>query len=93
MINVSVSELKNHLSAHLERVQAGDSVLVLDRRKPIAVIEPVGYGTGPGALEALIVSGTVQPPAAPSAPLEFLSLPKGQCGGVKAAILEERDGR
>lgn len=93
MITVSVSELKNQLSANLEKVRTGESILILDRRKPVAVIEPIGSRTGHGALEALIVSGTVQAPSAAPDAAGFLRLPKGQASGLQAALLEERDAR
>jgi antitoxin (DNA-binding transcriptional repressor) of toxin-antitoxin stability system len=40
-----VSELKNRLSYYLGRVRRGESILVLDRDRVIARIEPAG-GTG-----------------------------------------------
>jgi prevent-host-death family protein len=37
---VGVAELKARLSEHLRRVRAGESVIVLDRRTPIARLVP-----------------------------------------------------
>ena len=39
---VTISQLKNSLSAYLKKVQAGQTVLVLDRDQPIAKIERMG---------------------------------------------------
>jgi prevent-host-death family protein len=40
----TISQLKNSLSAYLDKVRAGETVLVLDRAKPIARIERVDAG-------------------------------------------------
>lgn len=37
-----MSELKNRLSEYLKKVRAGETVLVLDRNRPVARIERVG---------------------------------------------------
>jgi prevent-host-death family protein len=41
MRTVKISELKSHLSAHLQRVRDGEEVLVCDRNDPVARIVPV----------------------------------------------------
>lgn len=41
MTNVSVSELKAHLSRYLREVRRGGEVRVLDRGVPVAVLRPV----------------------------------------------------
>jgi prevent-host-death family protein len=40
MKSVQIAELKNHLSQHLRAVEAGEQVIVTDRRRPIARIVP-----------------------------------------------------
>jgi len=40
MKRVGVAELKARLSEHLRRVRAGESVIVLDRRTPVARLVP-----------------------------------------------------
>ena len=42
MEKVTISELKNRLSAYLKKVQAGQTVIVFDRDRPVARIEQVG---------------------------------------------------
>lgn len=42
MTQVSISELKSHLSEHLRRAEAGEVIEVLDRARPIAKVVPVG---------------------------------------------------
>jgi prevent-host-death family protein len=39
---IGVAELKAHLSEHLQAVRRGETVVVLDRREPIARIVPLG---------------------------------------------------
>ncbi len=42
METASISEVKNGLSAIIDRVKGGESILVTDRGIPVAVIEPIG---------------------------------------------------
>ncbi len=46
MIRANISELRNGLSAYLRRVRRGESVLILDRKVPVACLTPVDGGTG-----------------------------------------------
>jgi antitoxin (DNA-binding transcriptional repressor) of toxin-antitoxin stability system len=41
MKTATISETKNNLSALLDRVRAGETVLILDRETPVASLEPV----------------------------------------------------
>lgn len=88
---VSVRDLKTHLSAWLSRAQAGDVVEVTSHRKPIAritAIRPEGPGaTTPlqQALEAGIVSWNGQKPVL-AAPVRL----QGEGKLVSAIVLEDR---
>lgn len=42
MKSVGTADLKAHLSEHLQAVRRGETILVLDRREPVARIVPVG---------------------------------------------------
>jgi prevent-host-death family protein len=44
MEKVAISELKNRLSAFLKKVQAGRTIVVFDRNRPIARIERIEPG-------------------------------------------------
>jgi prevent-host-death family protein len=44
MRTVNIADLKNNLSAHLERVRAGEELLVKDRNRPIARLVPLTSG-------------------------------------------------
>ena len=46
MKRVLISELKSHLSEHLRAVQAGEPLVVMDRKTPIAKIVPYDTGLG-----------------------------------------------
>ena len=46
MRNASVSFLKAHLSAELKAVQAGETVVVMDRDHPVARLVSLDYGKG-----------------------------------------------
>ncbi len=99
MIRVTVSEVKNSLSAYLRRVRSGESVLVLDRTVPVARIVPVGRGaeSGSGADEVdgdariarLERAGTLLRRREES-PLTVLGTPLGTGAGILDALLEER---
>ena len=41
METVSITELEKHLLAYLEKVRAGDSILIFDEGRAIARLEPV----------------------------------------------------
>jgi prevent-host-death family protein len=41
MAAVSVRELKDHLSEHLQRVQGGERIMITDRGRPIAKLTPL----------------------------------------------------
>jgi prevent-host-death family protein len=40
----TISQTKNQLSALLDQVRHGETILVVDRNRPVARIEPVGAG-------------------------------------------------
>jgi antitoxin (DNA-binding transcriptional repressor) of toxin-antitoxin stability system len=53
MNSVGTAELKAHLSEHLQAVRRGETLIVLDRREPIARIVPMGP-SGPSGVELTI---------------------------------------
>ena len=44
MNTVAIAELKAHLSAELKRVRAGETIVVLDHKQPVARIVPLVPG-------------------------------------------------
>lgn len=51
MKKASISETKNRLSELLERVRRGETILITDRDRPVARLEPVGSAR-PAEVEA-----------------------------------------
>lgn len=60
MIRATISELKNGLSAYLRRVRSGETVLVLDRKTPVARLVPAGFGAEAREQHALYETETVR---------------------------------
>ena len=67
MKRTSVTEAKNRLSALIDHVRQGESVLIEDRGVPVAQLSPVAGGTA-GAdqdrIARLVRQGILRPPAA-----------------------------
>lgn len=85
MITSTISETKNHLSELLERVQAGETLIILDRKTPVARVERI---------VAPHNNPVLSQPECPWNPEAVLRLPAGQADGSLAAVVrEERDGR
>ncbi|NLG68099.1 MAG: type II toxin-antitoxin system prevent-host-death family antitoxin [Firmicutes bacterium] len=91
---VYVAALKARLSELLRLVKRGETVLVTERGRPVAMLTPVTehqpLGEDP-RLRALVESGLVRPPQAPL-PEDFLARPRPADpeGRLLAALLEER---
>lgn len=94
MKKASISELKNQLSAYLQQVRAGETVLVLDRNQPVARIERIADDPGDDRSARLQRAGVLTPPTEPL-PLDLLRRPPPRASrSVLDAMLEERrDGR
>lgn len=94
MKTASVSELKNSLSAYLRAVISGETVVVTDRKRPVALFQPIGAAADDEQLAGLIAGGIVSP-AADSLDLEaFFGAPLPAVpGGLSSIILEDREAR
>ncbi|HEX3110752.1 MAG TPA: type II toxin-antitoxin system prevent-host-death family antitoxin [Thermoanaerobaculia bacterium] len=96
MKTATISETKNGLSALLDRVRHGESILITDRSHPIARLEPVvsGDDAGPdeGRLARLERAGVIR--RARRTRLEEIARvlpPASEPGGdIVDALLEER---
>lgn len=93
MTTATITEAKNGLSALIDRVKAGETIVILDRGVPVARLEPVTALTDPeGRLRhlermGLLRTGTGQ------VPLELLRQPPPRpTGGISItdALLDER---
>ena len=82
MRKAGVAELKNNLSRYLERVRAGETVLVLDRDQPVARLVPLaGRATARGRIDARLLR------------LERQGLIRRGTGGLPAVLKRRRPRR
>ena len=94
MKSASVTELKNQLSAHLRMVIGGEPLLVTDRRKPIALLQPLPEGFWKERMAGLVMEGVVSPPQKVLNIEAFLRTPRGKSSkSLTSAVIEDRDGR
>jgi prevent-host-death family protein len=99
MKKASISEAKNNLSALIDGLKGGSPVLIVDRGRPVARLEPATAG-GPadddGRLLRLVRDGLVRLRRAPPPPALFSQPPpRGKSGAsaVKALLEERRESR
>lgn len=72
---VSVSHFKKHLSRCLAAVKGGKTLVVTDRGKPVARIDPVSAADSDGVLAVLVAAGLVRPATRPL-PDDFFTSPR-----------------
>jgi prevent-host-death family protein len=94
----SITEAKNQLSALIDRVRGGESVLIVDRGVPVARLESAMIGSvePAGRLARLQRAGIVRPAVtAPSGnPLRGRPpRPRGGASIVQTVVQERREGR
>ena len=85
---VSVRELRQNLSVHLRRVQAGETLAVLSRGEPVAVLAPIGGGS---RLARLTAEGRVSAPEEPWRDPRPVPLEGGDDAPLTDALLALRD--
>ena len=97
MKKAGITETKNNLSALIDGLRGGSPVLIVDRGRPVARLEPV---TGPeegeqgGRLSRLIRDGILRPRrTSPPEALFNASPPRAKASAVEALIDERRGGR
>lgn len=99
MKKATITEAKNQLSALIAGLKGGASVLIVDRGRPVARLEPVTSGpvSDPdGRLLRLIRDGVVRPArvALPRAMFtEQPPRPKAGASALAALLEERREGR
>jgi prevent-host-death family protein len=101
MITANVASAKNNLSRYLRRVKAGERIVITERNRPIAQLQPFVAESSTetdGALLSLYEAGLLAAPTGPALDVvAFLAaarpvLPSGQ--SLSSAVLAEReDGR
>ena len=97
MKKASITEAKNNLSALIDGLRAGSPVLIVDRGRPVARLEPVAgreEGGQNGRLSRLIREGALRPRRnGPPLPLFSTSPPRADGSAVELLIDERRRGR
>jgi prevent-host-death family protein len=99
MKKASITEAKNRLSALIDGLKGGSPVLIVDRGRPVARLEPVtnaGEGEQGGRLSRLVREGIVRPGRTPLPRTLFTTQPprpKSGASAVAALIEERQEGR
>jgi prevent-host-death family protein len=99
MKKASITEAKNRLSALIDGLKSGSPVLIVDRGRPVARLEPVtrpGEREQDGRLSRLIREGIVRPGRTSPSRSLFVAQPprpKRHASAVAALIAERRDSR
>jgi prevent-host-death family protein len=97
MKKASISEAKNNLSALIDSVKGGSPVLIVDRGRPVARLEPVcRIGSDDDRLARLVREGVVRPARRAAARALFSSKPpraKKGASGLRAFLDERRESR
>jgi prevent-host-death family protein len=99
MKKASITETKNNLSALIDGLKSGSPVLIVDRGRPVARLEPVATGgktDEEGRLARLVREGIVRP-ARVSPPRSLFAdqppRPTGEASAVAALLAERRETR
>ena len=99
MKKASITEAKNNLSALIDRVKSGSSVLIVDRGRPVARLESAAghlSGDEAGQLERLVRTGIVRPARVPFPKARIATEPPhaaAKASAVQALLEERRAGR
>jgi prevent-host-death family protein len=97
MKTATITQAKNGLSALIDRVKGGESILILDRGTPVARLEPiVRAGNDDGRLDRLERAGLIRRGVV-GPPVDLISQPgpalPRQVSLVDYVIEERREGR
>ena len=92
MRSVNIAELKNRLSACLQRVRSGEELLIRDRNTPIAKIIPLDEGELEADEMSLVASGQMTLPKKPLDEDRFWTIgARTKVPNLKAAIQKAID--
>jgi prevent-host-death family protein len=98
MKKASITHAKNNLSALIDGVKGGSPVLIVDRGRPVARLEPVSGGRGDddSRLARLVREGIVRPARVALPKAVLTAVPprlKAGASAVRALLDERREGR
>jgi prevent-host-death family protein len=95
MKTANIATAKNQFSRLIEQVKQGETIMITDRNRPVARIQPLVAGGTP--LDVLHASGLLSPPQSSLNVPAFLAARRptvAETGSLRVAILSEReDGR
>ena len=92
MEKATISQVRNKFSAYLQKVRAGESVLIFDRNTPVARLEGVKADVyGNERLARLEREGLLRRPKGPMPMKELRFEPPRAKRSVLEALLEERE--
>ncbi|MGH2357287.1 MAG: type II toxin-antitoxin system Phd/YefM family antitoxin [Candidatus Limnocylindria bacterium] len=96
-MTATITEAKNGLSALIDRVRRGETIVITDRGIPVARLEPMVTHPDPtGRLDRLERAGIIRRATAPP-PIELIRKPgprlRAGASVVQAVIDERRSGR
>ena len=92
----NISFAKNHLSELIDRVKAGHTITILDRRRPVARLSPAEPAEGEDWVRDLVRRGVLSEPRKPldRRALDRIPLPKPIDGAdIVAALIADREDR
>src|ERR1700730_1295881 len=94
MVVATITEAKNRLSALIDQVRAGESIVIVDRGTPVAGLESAVSGApdAEGRIARLERTGAIRSARKPPASELVSTKPPGPLKGASAvaALLEER---
>lgn len=97
MKTATITEVKNGLSAVIDRVRAGETVIVTDRGLPVARIEPIDSGVVPGARRARLERAGLIRTGTQALPTDFAAAHRPELAqdtsGVQAVLDERTESR
>jgi prevent-host-death family protein len=89
----NIANAKNQFSRLIEQVKQGETIVITDRNRPVARLQPLEAGGTP--LDALHASGLLSPPRSALDVPAFLGAARPtlpEAGSLRDAILSEREG-
>lgn len=95
MKTANIATAKNQFSRLIDRVKHGETILITERDRPVARLQPLA--TVESSLDAIHASGLLSPPEGTLDVSAFIAAPRAvttPSASLAAAIIEEReDGR
>ncbi|MCF7708774.1 MAG: type II toxin-antitoxin system prevent-host-death family antitoxin [Verrucomicrobia bacterium] len=91
----SIAKTKNTLSQLLQRVKQGETIVITDRKRPVARLQPMDKSDLMEDLPSLYAAGILLPPAGGALdPASFLAAARPRLAGkasLTSAVLEDRE--